>query len=53
MPKYRLKASCDWIAGSDIEFGDEDFDNEEEAQNAAFESACERISAWADLVEDD
>lgn len=53
MPRYRLKANVNWVANSEADFGVEEFDTEEEAQEAAFESACERLSAYAELVSDD
>ena len=50
MPRYRLKASVGWIANSEIDFGEEDFDTEEEAQEAALEMAMERLDAYAEPV---
>lgn len=53
MPKYRLKASVHWVANSEIDFGVEEFGSLEEAQQAAFESATERVDAWAEEATDD
>lgn len=53
MPKYRLKASVGWNANSETDFGVEEFDDLEEAQQAAFESAAERLDAWAEEITDD
>ena len=53
MPRYRLKASVGWVANSETDFGVEEFDNEDEAVEAAFESACSRLDAYAELVTDD
>ena len=50
MPRYRLKANVNWVANSETDFGEDDFDTQEEAQQAAFEMACERLSAYAELV---
>lgn len=53
MPKYRLKAACGWIANSEYDGGEKEFDTEEEAQDAAWEMACERIESWVELIEDE
>jgi len=52
MPKYRMMVS--WpFAGATDDYGIEEFDSEEDAAQAAFDMACERISAWAEPVTDD
>lgn len=50
MPRYRLKANVSWIANSETTFYEDDFDTEEEAQQAAFEAACEALDAYAEPV---
>ncbi|MEM9058967.1 MAG: hypothetical protein AAGD13_00770 [Pseudomonadota bacterium] len=52
MPRYLLKANCGWIAGSETDFGEHELDNEEDAMQAAWESAAEQIEAYAELIED-
>lgn len=52
MPKFRLMASVSWVAGSDADLGEGEFDSEEEAAQAAFEAAAERIDCWAEPVDD-
>lgn len=53
MAKFRLKANCGWIANSETDFGVEEFDTLEEAQQAAFEAASERNDAWAEEITDE
>ena len=52
MPRYRLKASVNWIAGSETDLGDGDYESEDAAAQAAWEAAAELIDAYAELIED-
>jgi hypothetical protein len=53
MPKYTLRASVSWASNSTINFGEEEYDTIEEAQEAALESAVERLDVWAELVDEE
>lgn len=53
MAKFRLMGGCGWIANSEIDLGEDDFTNEEEAQDAAWDAVCERIESWVEVVPDD
>ena len=53
MPKYRLMASVNWIANSNTENGEYEFDTEEDAHKEAWEAAIEQVDTWVELVEDD
>ena len=50
MPRFRLMGACGWIANSQIELGEEDFETEEEAHDAAWEAVTERIDSWVQVV---
>lgn len=52
MAKYRMMGSFG-RAGDDTDFGIEEFDSEEDAAQAAWDFAVERVDAWAEIVEDD
>ena len=52
MARYRLMASYGF-AGDETEVGKGEYDSEEDAAKEAYEAACERVDAWAELVEDE
>ena len=52
MPKYRMMSSYGFF-GDETENGIIECDSQEIADEAAFDLACERVDAWAELIEED